>query len=174
MFDKTFTLLDVDRIELMLSGNVDDALVEEYYRFGCFVVSELQSAGNQIETKLTALLGLSAAMAASLVFGTTLKVFVTSRTWTSVAAACALFALIASAVGLFSRTWRSPSEADWFREGLTDAVGLKKYHVVTLLAAHQQRLKVVGVKSDCLLVADIFTAASGAVLAIALLAAIIS
>lgn len=171
---KSLTLLDVDQIELMLSGDIDEALVEEYYRFGTFLVSELQTVGSQIEGKLTALLGLSVGVLVSLLFGTNLKVFVPASLWTNGATAIAVLALAASAVGLFSRLWRYPSEADWFREGLTDATALKKYHIVTLLAAHQQRLKLVAFKSDCLRAADALMVASAAIIAVALLWAVIS
>ena len=46
MFEKTQRLVDIDGVELMLSGDIEDGLVEEYYRFGCYVLSEIQSAGN--------------------------------------------------------------------------------------------------------------------------------
>lgn len=174
MFEKHVTLLDIDEIELMLSGDISEELVEEYYRFGCFALSDIQNAGNQVEGKLTALLGLATGMVAFLLFGTSLRMFAPAKVWIASAAASATLALVAAVVGLMSRMWRSPSEADWFKQELRDAVLLKKYHIVSLLAAHRQRLQLFILKSDCLRIAEILMALSVLILVAALLIATIS
>jgi hypothetical protein len=167
MFE-TVRLVAVAEIQEMLSGDIADGFVEEYYRFGSFVVSELQSVGNQIEGKLTALLGLATGMVVFLLFGTSVKACAPSKVWINLAGAIALCALLVSVAGLLSRLWRLPSESDWFKLEIKDPLMLKKYHVVSLLAAHQQHLKLTIFKSDCLRVAELLMALSALVVGLSI------
>jgi len=174
MFEKAVRLADIEQIELMLSGGIREGLVEEYYRFGSIVLSEVQSAGNQIEGKLTALLGLACGMVAFLLFSTNIRVFAVGKIWICSAAAIALVALISAVLGLMTTMWRLPSEADWFKQELTDPILLKKYHVVSLVSAHQQRMGLIVFKSDCLRIAEIFLALSTLVIVAALFTVVLS
>jgi hypothetical protein len=158
-------LVDVDAVEVMLSGQIASDLVEEYYRFGALVLSEVQNMASQIDGKLTTVLGLASGILISLLFGTTLNSFAPIKTPISVAASFALIALVLSAFGLMSRMWRLPSARDWFKEGLSDSDRLRKYHIVSLLAAQQQHVRLIGSKSRCLHAAEVSTALSALIVA---------
>jgi hypothetical protein len=167
-------LIDVDEIETMLSGSLPDELVEEYYRFGSLLLSEVQNMASQIDGKLTTVLGLASGMVVFLLFGTALKGFDPVKTWVSVAAAAAFLALVVAAYGLMTRPLRLPSARDWFKEGLRDQVRLKKYHIVSLLAAQQQHVKLIGPKINCLRIAELVVALSAIVVIGILLSSVLS
>src|SRR5579859_7697219 len=125
-------LVDIAKLEETLSGDVEAALVDEYYRFGAMLVSLVQTVASQIETKLTSILSLACGMLVFLLFGTAMQTFVPARAWTNSAAASALIAAGIAAWGLLTRVWRLPSERDWFKEELRNGADLVKYHVVSL------------------------------------------
>jgi hypothetical protein len=118
-----------------------------------------------VDGKLTTVLGLACGMFVSLLFGTALKNLAPMKLWTSLAAASALIALTVAAIALMSKMWRLPSERDWFKEELHDSLQLRKYHVVSLLAAHQQRVKLIAKKSGYLQTAEWFVTFSALVIA---------
>jgi protein-S-isoprenylcysteine O-methyltransferase Ste14 len=126
MFTPEMQMINIDQAEIMLSGDIPADLVEEYYRFGLAVLSEVQNMASQIEGKAIAILGLASGLLVSLLFGTALRAFDPAKTWTALAAAMALIAVVIAAVGLMSRMWRLPSERDWFKDGLRDPARLKK------------------------------------------------
>jgi hypothetical protein len=150
MNNKGIRLVDIEEFEESLGGDVDPDLVEEYYRFGALLLSEVQAAGSQIDGRLVTALGLAVGLLVSLLFGTALARFAIAKIWITLAAAFALLGVVLAAYGSMARMWRLPSEQDWFREGLRDANDLKKYHIVSLLAAHQQHVKLAALKGDCL------------------------
>lgn len=143
-------LVDIEELEESLGGDVAPDLVEEYYRFGTLLLTEVRAATSQIDGRLVTALGLAVGLLVSLLFGTTLARFAAARIWVNFAATFALFGVAGSAYGSMARIWRLPSEQDWFREGLRDASVLKKYHIVSLLAAHQQHVKLAAMKGNCL------------------------
>ena len=114
------------------------------------MLSEIQNAASQLDSKLTTVMGIASGMLIFLLFGTVARDFALIKTWTNIAAAIAILALAIAVYGLMTRTWRLPSEMDWFREELRDFNVLKKYHVISILAAHQQHVKLVYTKSNCL------------------------
>jgi hypothetical protein len=166
--------VDVDHIETMLSGSIDSALIEEYYHFGTFLLSEVQATTSAIDSKLLATLGLAGGLLVSLLFGSTLGHFAVSRLLVSLAAASVLFGLSFAAWALWARGWRVPSEQDWFLEGLRDAETLKKYHLVSLLASHHQHAKLAELKGMLLRRAQFCVVVSVGLVAIALIIASVS
>jgi hypothetical protein len=143
-------LVDIEDIEIRLSGDIAADLVEEYYRFGTVLLSEVQAATSQIDGRLVTALGLAVGLLVSLLFGSALDRFAAAGLWTNTATAVAFLGVVVAAYGSMSRMWRLPSEEDWFREVLQDANTLKKYHIVSLLAAHQQHMKLALLKGNCL------------------------
>ncbi len=164
-------LVDIETIELLLSRETSPDLVEEYYRFGSLMLSEIQNAASQLDSKLTTVMGIASGMLIFLLFGTVARDFALIKTWTNLAAAIALIALATAVYGLMTRAWRLPSEMDWFKEELRDSNLLKKYHVISLLAAHQQHVKLVYTKSNCLRGGEMLIVVSAFVVACILLLA---
>jgi predicted butyrate kinase (DUF1464 family) len=72
MFTPEMQMIDIDQAEIMLSEDIPTDLVEEYYRFGLAVLSEVQNMASQIEGKAIAILGLTSGLLVSLLFGTAL------------------------------------------------------------------------------------------------------
>ncbi len=113
-------------------------------------------------------------MLVSLLFGAAMKQFALTKVIADVAAAIALSALVVAIYGAMARAWRLPSERDWFKSELTEASDLKKYHIVSMLAEHQQHVKLVAKKGSCLQVAQALLVASAIAFLVALVNASLS
>ncbi len=165
--------VDIDTIELrMYNRDTSDATVEELYRFGQILFQECLQRGSEVDRKLANLLGWSTAALAFLLlnhskvenFAIPAKVFVT------IATISALACVVLASIALKSRIWPSPSEGDWFRDGLWgDDQKLKRYHVVSLLINHQEHVKRIARKAECLKWAELLLPISAVAIGVAIL-----
>jgi hypothetical protein len=161
--------VDIDDIELQIPALNGDT-VEELYRFGTLMVSEVQQRASQLDSKLIGIVGWAAATLAFLLFqNKTPSPSTAERMVTFVAIAFAVLSVLASCVGLKTAMWSFPSEPDWFRESLLDnAEALKQYHVVSMLNAHQQQHRMNGKKAYRLRYSEAFLAVSASLIAVVL------
>jgi hypothetical protein len=143
--------VDIDDIEVQLSNpKTPDDTVDEFYRFGTVLFSEIQQRGAEVDRKLTNVLGWSIATLAFLLMNRNRYIDWTKLVVTG-AAAMAFICVILSAFALKTRMWPAPSENDWFRRELwAEPAMLRRYHVVSLLSTHQTHVKNVKLKADCL------------------------
>jgi hypothetical protein len=79
-----------------------------------------------------------------------------------VAAAVLSFAcVVLAALALKTKMLPAPSERDWFKEELwTDPVLMRRYHIVSILSAHQAHIINVGRKANYLAWIELFLPAS--------------
>lgn len=160
--------LDIESIELKLADPSTTAtLVEEYYRFGQLLVSELASRSGEVERKLITLMGWSLAGLGFLGLQTPMGIL--PKMLTILAILGALASAILCGIGLRTRMWAVPSPADWFKPHLLDGETLKRYHVVSLFNMHQSQSSQIARKADILARAEAL--AAGFAVTIAALAA---
>ena len=110
--------VDVDGIEARLSkAETPDATVEEFYRFGTLLFSEIQQRGSEVDRKLTNALGWSIATLAFLLLNQPRLAQVGSyaRIAVIIAAVISFGCVIVAVLTVKTRMWRAPSEADWFK-----------------------------------------------------------
>jgi len=159
--------VEVDSIEDRLSApGIPDATVEEFYRFGALLFSEIQQRGSEVDRKLTNLLGWSIATLAFLLLK---QPFAHVGNVASIAEITAgvfsLGCVALAAIAVKTRMWRAPSEADWFQKDLwDDPSSLKRYHLVSILATHQAQARNVKRKAECLWIIEIFMLITGIVI----------
>lgn len=160
--------VDIDTVELRLSDPaLPDAMLDELYRFGQILFSEMLSRGSEIDRKLTNMLGWSTATLAFLMFhdrigavGTTLRLLEAG------AIVCAFISVLLCAWTLKTKMWPAPSEMDWFKPEILDAVVLKKYHIVSLLNTHQHHAKLTATKAAKLRYVEWLLLAASSVIAV--------
>jgi len=141
-----------------------DETVDEFYRFGSLLFSEIQQRGSEVDRKLTNALGWSIATLAFLLLNQPRFAQIGSyaRLFAIIAAFLSFGCAIGSAWAVKTRMWRAPSENDWFKAELWDDPStLKRYHIISLLGTHQAQAKNVKVKADCLGVIEILLLACG-------------
>jgi len=161
-------LVEVESIHARLSepGTPEDS-VDEFYRFGALLFSEVQQRGSEIDRKLTNLLGWSIATLAFLLLNHSRFGPIGTYSWIAMVTA-SVFSFGCISVAAFAvktRMWRAPSEADWFQQDLwADASTLKRYHLISLLATHQAQVKNVKTKAECLWIIEIFLIVVGIVI----------
>jgi hypothetical protein len=141
--------------------------VDEFYRFGTLLFSEIQQRGSEVDRKLTNLLGWSIATLAFLLLNRTHFGQYGSYTWVAMITA-SIFSLGCIAIAAYAiktRMWRAPSEADWFQKDLwEDPTTLKRYHLISLLATHQAQAMNVKTKAECLWLIEVFLLISSGVI----------
>ena len=165
--------VDVETIELRIfNRDTPEATIEEFYRFGQILFTECLQRGSEVDRKLTSALGWSTASLAFLLlnrakFG---QFGAVGMIGLIVATISAIACVAISSVALKSRIWPAPSESDWFKEDLwQDSTKLKRFHVVSLLFSHQEHLKRIKGKADCLWWAELFLPVSALVVSAILL-----
>jgi hypothetical protein len=149
--------VDIDDIEVQLSSpELPDSSVGELYRFGEIMLSDVRQTSSLLDTKLTSILGWSTATLAFLLLDSNSKAVNFAKPFLITAALIAMVSIGLSMLGLRSRLWPSPSEKDWFQdELLQEPSSLTRYHVVSLLASHQQHIKMNASKANFLRFAEI-------------------
>ncbi len=157
--------VDIDSIENRLAkAETPDATVEEFYRFGTLLLSEIQQRGSEMDRKLTNALGWSIATLAFLLLNKLRFAQVGSyaRSAVIIAAVLSFGCATVAALAVKTRMWRSPSEADWFKNELWDDPStMKRYHVVSILATHQAQARNIKIKAECLGIIEILLLISG-------------
>ncbi len=157
--------IDIETVEFRLDDpGTSKELVEEFYRFGQILFSEMLSRGAEVDRRATNMLGWSTATAAVLLSTQTQKLFF--KALVAAAICCSLSSAILCAVALKMRMWPSTSDHDWFRPDIHDAYELKRYHVVSLLLAHQHQKQSTAKKADLLRHAEWLLLAASAVIAL--------
>jgi hypothetical protein len=161
-------LVEPDSIQARLSRRETPVdTVEEFYRFGTMLFSEIQQRGSEVDRKLTNLLGLSVATLAFLLFNQSRFGKFGGFTWIAMVTAAVLSfgSAATAAVAVKTRMWRAPSEADWFKDELwADPLRLKCYHIVSMLTAHQAQARNIKTKAECLGVIEIFLMTSAMII----------
>lgn len=76
------------------------------------------------------------------------------RALVAAAICCSLSSALLCAVALNMRMWPSPSEKGWFKPDIQDANTLKRYHVVSLLLAHQNQTQSTAMRANLLRYAE--------------------
>src|ERR1017187_9862737 len=103
---------DIDDIENRLIA-LSDGTIEELYRFGGLMVSEVQQRASDLDSKLTGILGWSVATLAFLLFdGKISGLHGFGKVPVFIATATALTSVIVSFLGLKTTMWPAPSEQD--------------------------------------------------------------
>jgi uncharacterized membrane protein YgdD (TMEM256/DUF423 family) len=157
--------VEIEAIQERLSTpGIQDATVEEFYRFGTLLFSEIQQRGSEIDRKLTNVLGWSMATLAFLLLNQSRFAQIGSyvRAAAITAAILSFVCVIVAAFAVKTRMWRAPSEADWFQEKLWgDPATMKRYHILSMLATHQAQARNVKVKANCLGIIEILLAMTG-------------
>jgi hypothetical protein len=132
---------------------IPEATIEEFYRFGTLLFTEIQQRGSEVDRKLNNALGWSIATLAFLLLnqprfahvGTCVRLAIIA------AAVLAFGCVIVAAFAVKTRMWRAPSEADWFQSELwNDPSIMKRYHILSILTTHQAQTKNVKLKAECL------------------------
>lgn len=164
--------VDIEDIETQMASGIPNETLEELYRFEELMLTEGQQRTTQLDFKLTSILGWSsAALAFLLLSGQAQNVNILVRTRTVAATAIIFIAAAIASWALKTIMYSAPSEEDWFRSDLFDeSQRLKKYHVVSMLTAHQCGLKANAQKARRLRRAEQFLGV-GIVVITALLAA---
>jgi hypothetical protein len=160
-------LIEIDTIEQRLSDpRTPNATVEELYRFGTLLFTELQQRSSETDRKLTNVFGWSIATLAFLLASRGKFDHVAYGVLAlKVAAVFSSFCVGLSAFAIKSRMWRAPSENDWFQNQLwDDAERMKRYHIVSMLGMHQAQIKGVQRKAECLGLSEILLAISGLII----------
>ena len=158
-------LIDIETVELRLSDpGTPQELVDEFYRFGQILFQEMLSRGAELDRRATNMLGWSTATLAVLLSPRTELQFF--RALVAAAICCSLSSALLCALALKMRMWPSPSEKDWFKSDIQDANVMKRYHVVSLLLAHQHQTQSTAKKACLLRHAEWFLLAASAVIAL--------
>jgi hypothetical protein len=162
---------DIDDMENRLIA-LNDGAIEELYRFGGMMVSEVQQRASHLDSKLTGVFGWSVATLAFLLFdGKVSGLHGFGKLAVFLATAMSLASVVVAFLGLKTTMWPSPSEQDWFREDLLEHTEmLKRYHIVSMLNVHQQQGFKNARKADTLRTAEILLALTAIVIAGILLA----
>jgi len=152
--------VDIEAIEAQLcSPTTTDAVVEEFQRFGQILFSECLQRGSEVDRKLTTMIGWSVAALASLLVKYS-RMPLPGMLETAILVAAAASAFAGVALGSFAvktRMWPTPSERDWFRDGLWgDVQALKRHHVLSLLLTHQMQVSNTKTKADLLRWVEMF------------------
>lgn len=115
-----FRLVDVDSIELQLSSpDTPESTVEEFYRFGTLLFSEIQQRGSEVDRKLTNMTGWSLATLGFVLLDRHRSHLGKLGTGVLATAGILSFAcVLIAAFALRTRMWQAPSEKDWFRAEL--------------------------------------------------------
>jgi len=165
--------VDIRDIEgRIFSDTTSDEIVEEFYRFGQILFAECLQRGSELDRKLANMLGWSTAALAFLLLNHTkvAQFGIFGVACTIIAAASALFAVTMTSVALKTRVWAAPSEEDWFKDNLwNDLSWMKRYHVVSLLLAHQIQTKHVARKARHLRYAELSLPISALAVGVSLL-----
>jgi len=166
-------LVEVGSIKDRLSRpGTPEETVEEFYRFGTLLFSEIQQRGSEVDRKLNNALGWSIATLAFLLLNKSRFGSSGSYVWiATITAAIFSFGCTAvAAIAVKTRMWRAPSEREWFHEDLwSDPVTLKRYHLLQILATHQTQVQNIKKKAECLGIVEIFLSLSGAIILCVLL-----
>jgi len=104
------------------------------------MVSEVMQRSSQLDSKLVGIVGWAAATMAFLLFQDHPNPSTAVRLISALATFSATLAVVVSFLGVKTTMSSFPSELDWFKQTLLDNIeGLKQYHVVSMLNAHQQQ-----------------------------------
>ena len=142
--------INTEKAEADIMG-LDDSAVEYLYQFGSMMLGDAGQWTSHLDSKLTAIFGWSSGVLAFLVVGTKAQGTPLAVGAMIVAVALTLAAVILAALGLKTDEWPSPSEEDWFREGILEHPGhLRRYHVISMLETHQYHLRKNGSKARLL------------------------
>ena len=163
-------LIDIESMEFEIYGaSMCKATVDELYEFGKIMFSESQTRSSQLDSKLVTMLGWSGATLTFLLLNHAAH----DGSWKEYlvwAAATAAIVAVGIAAALRTRMWAAPSEADWFKQGLMDQPEkLRRYHVISLLLAHQETIKTVARKAHYIRWGEGCLAASSVVVFLVLL-----
>jgi hypothetical protein len=167
-------LVDVAGIKkrLELSGTPEET-VEEFYRFGTLLFSELQQRGAEVVRKLTNTLGWSIAVLGFLLLDQQSRIGRMGRyglIGLAVAITLAIACAVAAAIAGKSRMWRAPSEADWFcSEIWDDPKTLKCHHIISMLETHQDQAGKIKIKAEFLRFIEIGLLLTGAAIVCSLI-----
>jgi hypothetical protein len=135
----------------LFHGNVAAPAADQLYDFGKVLFAESLQRIARTDSKLTNLLGWSAAIL--VVASTRAKgaPSVLAGIPVATAALLAFISIIACVVALKTGTSPAPSEQDWFQAGLlADAGNLRRYHIVSLLLTHQVNMQDASRKAEVL------------------------
>jgi hypothetical protein len=161
--------INTEKAEAEIMG-LDDSAVEYLYQFGSMMVGDAGQWTSHLDSKLTAIFGWSSGVLAFLVVGTKAQGSLMHVSAMILAVALTLAAVILAALGLKTDEWPSPSEEDWFREGILEHPGhLRRYHVISMLETHQYHLRKNGRKAKLLRYAEKALVAGAIVVAAILL-----
>lgn len=154
-----------DKQEQIVSLGSDT--VDELYEFGTLLLAEVQGRSAALDSKLTSILGWSSALLGFLLVGAPGGFL--GDLLLLVAAGLALGAVISSSAGLRIVIWMTPSEQDWFRDGLMDSPErLRSYHVISMLNSHQDHEREMGKKAAHLVRSEKLLVATAVLIAVAL------
>lgn len=160
-------LVEIQTVEQRLSDPLTPPeTIEELYRFGQLLFTELQQRSSETDKKPTSVFGWSVATLGFLLIS---KNRFAGREYEALAAnAASVFSFLSAALSAFAiktRMWRAPSENDWFQKDLwTHADRLKRYHLVSLLETHQAQIQGVQRKAELLGFSEIFLAITALVI----------
>ncbi len=162
--------VDIEDIELQLASDIPAETIEELYRFGEIMVSEVQRRCGSLDQKLTSMLGWSAAVLALLLTngGELSKLNGAWRAVLFIATLIALGAMFSAAWGIKSKIGPTPSEQDWFMGELEAPDRMKKYHIISMLNIHQSQSQANLQKAASLHHSEILLIISGLAIASAL------
>jgi hypothetical protein len=127
--------------EAWITGN-DPAVMDDLFRFGGFLLAEMNARTSGIDSKSTAILGWSIAALAFLTVGT--PFWIQTNSWleviaTTIAILCSLSAAVFATLALRARHWPVMSEQDWFRQSeFSQQQRLRAYHLISMLETHRE------------------------------------
>lgn len=133
-------------------------LVDELYGFGGLMLGEVASRTSALEGKAALIVGWSLAVLGVLLAGS--PSWINTNSWAVVlgvlaATIGAFVAAVASVMALFVRSWKWPSEVDWFRRELfSQPDRLREYHLLAMLEAHREHSATNIVRGRCLRLAQ--------------------
>lgn len=149
---------DVEEIETRIfDPTTPDDSIEEFYRFGQLLLSELQQRWSEIDRKLAILLGWSIGAIGILLLGHQRDHIHDWRSFWLVAAVLpALCSALLSAIALKTRIWRVPSRNDWFRlEIWNDPLRLRRYHLISIFKMQHENSEKLRKKAESLAYVEI-------------------
>jgi hypothetical protein len=134
-------------------------VLDQLAAFGEVMVAEVQARNETIEAKVQNMIGwTSAAMAVLLAAMPTTASKPTAIAMVALVIAggiAALVALVFGARALLMRSWKWPSQQEWFWEpGFTDARQLRRYHLTIWLDTHEEHARRTQAKADAFKVAQ--------------------
>lgn len=149
--------LEPTYIQHDLESEISDGAVDEIYRFGQIMLTEVNQRVGQIDQKLYSVLGWSSASIAFLLLE---KNASTAPVWIKVvlvvAVLFALAAILLCSLGIKSAVARVPSEVDWFCKSFyLDSSGMARHHVLAMFEFHQRVNLIAASKAEFLARAEL-------------------